>query len=91
MKRCLKMLVSLENWQSEWGLKIQKQAQKLAIEGMMQAVDENHLRIMVCGEGEKLDEFMDYLDDFFLKVDARISELEPFIKERDYRGIFRVI
>lgn len=91
MKRCLKMLVNVQTWQSDWGSKIQKEAQNFEIEGMMQAVDENELRIMICGESEKLDEFVDYLYDFFSSVEGQISELEPFIKERDYRGIFRVI
>lgn len=91
MKRCLKMLVNIDNWQSDWGSQIQKQAQKLEVEGMMQTVSQNELRIMICGQSEKLDEFVDYLYDFFATLQANISELEPFIKERDYRGTFRVI
>ena len=57
----------------------------------MQLVGDNQLRIVVCGKSEKLDDFIDYLYDFFLTINARVEELEPFIKERDYRGIFRII
>lgn len=91
MKRCLRMLVNVENWQSDWGLQIQKHAKKLEVEGLMQALDDHQLRIMICGESEKIDDFMDFLYDFFVTIEAQISDLEPFIKERDYRGIFRVI
>lgn len=91
MKRCLKMLVKIKNWQSDWSLQVQEHAKKLEIEGLMQILDEQQLRIMVCGESEKIDDFMDFLYDFFITINAQIGEVEPFIKERDYRGTFRVI
>ena len=91
MNRCLKMVIKADKWESRWSSDIQKQAKKLEIEGLMQALDDYQMRIMVCGKDEKLDDFIDYLYDFFISVDASIDELEPFIKERDYRGIFRVI
>jgi acylphosphatase len=91
MNRCLKMIVLANNWQEAWSNQIQKEAQKLEIEGVMQAFDDEQMRIMICGKNEKLDDFVDYLYDFFEKHELVVQELEPFIKERDYRGIFRVI
>ena len=91
MNRCLKMIITMDKWESSWNNDIQKQAKKFEIEGLMQLVGDNQLRIVVCGKSEKLDDFIDYLYDFFLTINARVEELEPFIKERDYRGIFRII
>lgn len=91
MNRCLKMVINIDKWETRWSDEIQKQAKKLEIEGVMQALDEHQMRIMICGKDAHLDEFIDYLYDFFIDRNVRIEELEPFIKERDYRGIFRVI
>jgi len=91
MKRCLKMIINTDQWDSDWGPQIQKQAKKLEIEGLMQAIDIHQMRVMICGEDHNLDDFVDYLYDFFSKIEADITDLEPFIKERDFRGIFRVI
>lgn len=91
MKRCLKMLIRIEQWDSRWSTDIQKQAQKYTIEGVMQILDSTQVRIMICAEDANLDDFIDYLYDFFIERKMQIEELEPFIKEKDYRGIFRVI
>lgn len=91
MKRCLKMLIKIDHWQNSWSSDIQNQAQKLQIEGVMQEVEDMQMRIMICGKNDQLDDFVDYLYDFFVDKKIEIQELEPFIKERDYRGIFRVI
>ncbi len=91
MKRCLKMLIKIDQWQTSWSTDIQKQAQKLQIEGVMQTVEDMQMRIMICGKNDQLDDFVDYLYDIFMDKKIEIQELEPFIKERDYRGIFRVI
>jgi len=91
MNRCLKMLINIEKWEDRWGAQIQAQAKKLDIEGVMQALDGHQMRIMICGKDANLDEFVDYLYDFFISINVRVEELEPFIKERDFRGIFRVL
>ena len=91
MNRCLKMVINIDKWDERWSAEIQKCAKKFEIEGVMQALDEHQMRIMICGKDANLDEFIDYLYDFFISINVRIQELEPFIKERDYRGIFRVL
>lgn len=91
MNRCLKMTVKMAKWDSDWSTEVQKKAKKLEIEGLMQISDDAQITIMACGKDAQLDDFIDYLYDFLLSVNAQIEELEPFIKERDFRGIFRVI
>ena len=91
MKRCLKMLINSNNWQTLWSDQIQLKAKELEIEGLMQATSDSQLRIMVCGQDAKLDDFMDYLYDFLPTINASLNDLEPFIKDREFRGIFRVI
>lgn len=91
MNRCLKMTVKMAKWEHAWSTEVQKHAQKLQIEGLMQIIDGAQINIMACGKDVNLDDFIDYLYDFLLSVNAQIEELEPFIKERDFRGIFRII
>ena len=91
MCRCLKILVNVENWQERLSQAVQKRAQKDSLEGQLQLVAHNQLKIVVCGREELVDEFIDYLYDLFVTIGADVEQLEPFIKERDYRGIFRVI
>jgi acylphosphatase len=85
------MVINIDKWDAHWSDEIQEKAKKLGIEGVMQALDQHQMRIMICGKDALLDEFIDYLYDFFTDINVHVQELEPFIKERDYRGIFRVI
>lgn len=91
MCRCLKILVRVNGWQDKLSVAIQKQAKEDEIEGQMQLVGDNQLKIVICGKDDTVDDFIDYLYDLFLSVGASVEQLEPFIKERDYRGIFRVL
>ncbi len=91
MKRCLKMLVKIGSWEEKWNQEVQKQSQKLKIEGTMQLVGTSEIRIIACGDSVNLDEFIDSLYELFAKKNGQIIEQDPFVQERDYRGIFRII
>lgn len=69
---------------------IQKNAKKLDLEGMVQ-MDNNNILIVVCGYKEAIDQFVDVLHKEIMKKAAENIEIEPFIKEKDYRGVFRII
>lgn len=70
---------------------IQLVARKYPVEGTAQfIVQEGRVSIIICGNKQDIDDFIDELHDEapceFVDV-----EIEPFLKEKDYRGVFRVI
>jgi acylphosphatase len=69
---------------------IQKNAKKLGIEGTVRLVDAKTVQMMVCGTKEQLDHFLDLIhkSDIPELTDLMI---EPFLKIKDYRGVFRII
>ena len=91
MSRCIRIVVKANKWKSSWDKNIQKQAEKFAVEGVLQSVGNDTFKIVACCKDDKLDDFVDYLYDLLDSIDAAVEELEPFIKKQDYRGVFRVI
>lgn len=91
MSRCLKVLIKINDWRPEFSHDIQRQAQKTKVEGQIQLINPQQLKLIVCGKNDQLDEFIDYIFDLFISSGVSIEALEPFLKERDYRGIFRII
>jgi acylphosphatase len=91
MSRCLKITVRATGWQSKWHDKIADSAKKLEIEGVLQTVDEETVKIIACGAEDHLDDFLDDLYELFADSQSYVEEMEPFVKDRDYRGIFRVL
>lgn len=69
---------------------IGKQAKKLGIEGTAQIIS-GQIHIVVCGTKEKIDQFLDVVHAGISKLSPTHVEIEPFLKTRDYRGVFRII
>lgn len=73
---------------------IQKKAKDLNLEGTVQTThhaEHSDLRIVVCGSKKSIDDFIDFLH---LEIADKVissAEIEPFIKDRDFRGVFRII
>ncbi len=70
---------------------VQKYARKLSLEGIALSSSEGSIRISVCGKKDSVDEFVDIMHKELAKRDVEEIEVEPFIKDKDYRGVFRVI
>jgi acylphosphatase len=71
---------------------IQKKALQLELEGMAQVVKPASIvRIVVFGLKDDVDDFIDFLHKNPGNVVPDSIEVEPFMKERDYRGIFRIV
>ncbi len=70
---------------------VQKLADKLSLEGVVQPVTDTKLRIVACGSKNGMDDFLDALHDKLADGAIDTIEIEPFLKDRDYRGVFRVI
>lgn len=71
---------------------VQSKAQQLELEGMAQLVKtEEVIRIFVFGVKEKVDAFVDCLHKDSEKFSLDSLEVEPSIKNKDYRGVFRIV
>ncbi len=87
MNKCLKITVTVNKIEGFLHAVVQQQARKCDLEGVVQPVGEAQIRIIVCGKKDKVDAFVDLLQ----KEAITDLEIEPFIKDKDYRGVFRVI
>jgi len=91
MKKCLK--ITLRSKMVGGGLRdaIQVAARKLDVEGTVQLVEPNELVIIACGSKNNIDDFLDILHEGFGSNVPEDVQVEPFLKEKDYRGIFRIL
>lgn len=72
---------------------VQRYAKKLQIEGIAQH-DQAHgrcIRVIACGARDDVDAFLDNLYKDAAESELESVEAEPFIKDRSYRGVFRII
>lgn len=70
---------------------VQDHARKLELEGTAQSQQPDIVKIIVVGTTEAIDSLLDVLHKESGKYAITHIEIEPFLKDRDYRGIFRVI
>ncbi len=72
---------------------VQKQARKLGLEGTAQLIEEKEgkVKIAICGKIEVLDDFIDAIYGGSKGFELHELEIEPFLKDKDYRQVFRVI
>ncbi len=92
MNKCLKITFSGAMPEGFLHNFIQKNAKKLNLEGTAQVVtSENKVRIVVCGDKDEVDQFIDLLHKGSGKVILEDIQIEPFLRDKDYRGVFRVI
>lgn len=91
MRKCLKIQVSGKVQGVAYRSTAQKNAQILGIEGTIQNAEDGSVMIFACGSSEKLDKFIDTL--YLGTTTSQISDLivEPFINEKNFRGVFRII
>lgn len=69
-----------------------KYAKKLSVEGTAQILStENKVRIIVCGSKERVDSFLDFIHKGIGTWSPQNLEIEPFLKDKEYRGVFRII
>ncbi len=90
MNKCIKILCNIDEKQKSISADIQKHAKQYEVEGNVQ-INSGQLIISACGNTENLDFFVDALHRLFAKTSIKIIEIEPFLKNRDYRGVFRIV
>lgn len=71
---------------------IQRHARELGLEGLAQSMPtEKSAMVLVCGPKEEVDKFVDLIHRGTKTVQLKDISVEPFLKVKDYRGVFRVI
>lgn len=91
MKQCLKIKIIGKVQDSDYLSFAQKHARVLGIEGTIQGSDEGSVVIHACGLSEKLDLFIDHLYKGTSSSTIEDLVVEPFINEKDFRSVFRII
>lgn len=92
MKKCVKITFSVDIPEGFLQSSVQKHARKCALEGTAQIItSEQNVRVVACGEKDSVDEFLDLLHKEFSRVKITDFEIEPFLRDKDYRGVFRII
>lgn len=91
MKQCIKIIITGLVQSSSYKEVIQKQAQKLHIEGTLQNHEGEDILIFACGQSDSLDELIDHIYKGTSDIKIRDVVIEPFINEKNFRGVFRVI
>jgi acylphosphatase len=91
MNKCLKITITIEPKDGALLSTIQKHARKYELEGIVQPLVPDKVKIVICGEKEQVDLFVDALHKEASKEPIKDIEIEPHVKDKDYRGVFRVI
>ena len=91
MKKCLKITFISSKTEGLLQDFIQKNARMLNLEGTVQFIEPNEISIIACGLKENIDTFLDVLHQGFGSQIPENIYVEPFLKEKDYRGTFRIL
>ncbi len=91
MKRCVKITITGTVQNDAYKNFAQKKAQDLNIEGTVQNAESGSIILYLCGLAESLDMFIDHLYEGTSGIDIKDLVVEPFINEKNFRGVFRII
>lgn len=91
MSQCLRITFTMDVPKNFLHTFIQKHARSLHLEGTVQLENGNNIKVIVCGKKESLDQFVDLLHKKGTQEEFGNMEFEPFISDKDFRGVFRVI
>ncbi len=91
MNKCLKITLTIEIKEGFLQNIIQQQARKNNLEGIVQPLGSDKVKIIVCGEKEQVDSFVDSIHREATGSAIKEIEIEPHVRDKDYRGVFRVI
>jgi acylphosphatase len=71
--------------------KIQKQARSCQLEGFIMASTPTTIKMIACGVSADLDLFLDKIDEVIATLGGQEVAIDPFLKDKDYRGVFRIM
>jgi hypothetical protein len=91
MKKCLKIVLSGSFSHDFLRETLVLFVRKFDVEGSAKMTDPHQIVVLVCGNKDIIDQFLDklHLAHHTWNLDSIV--IEPFLKDKDYRGIFRII
>ena len=89
MSLCLRIRFSIGSPDGFLRNFVQKNAKKFNLEGTAQFLEGSIVLVVVCGARDNVDLFVDAIHEKSDKYKIEGIELEPFLKNRDYRRAFR--
>ena len=91
MIQCLMITLTVGSLKGFLDRFVKNNASKLHLEGVAQLISDDHVRIIVCGKSRDIDDFVDVIYEKSSKFKLDDIQIESYFKERDYRGVFRVV
>jgi len=91
MKKCVKITFQVPLKKDFLQNVVQQNARLFGLEGVAQTQAPDAVKIIAFGEIDAIDNLVDVLHKEATTYSIHNIEIEPFLKDRDYRGIFRVI
>lgn len=92
MNKCVRIVFRIKGVALDACSFIQKEARKYSLEGMVQIEgDDGEGNLVACGHKQDVDDFVDILHKGTKGSSFEDIQIEPFLKDKDYRGVFRVI
>jgi len=92
MYKCVRIKVSYPHTEVQMVRQaLEQQARDLGIEGVMRRREDSSYDIIISGAKERVDTFIEAIAHYKDENKVSAFEVEAAVKERDYRGVFRVI
>lgn len=91
MEKCLKIMFNVEVDRMVIQQIIQRCSKDIVVEGVAQLFPEHPGKVIICGSVEDVDIFIDRMYEELAKSNVEEPVIEPFLKDRDYRGVFRIV
>ncbi len=91
MKKCIKIQFYTTKPQDFLKHVLPHGIKNFKVEGFAQALDVKTVQIFICAEQEELDKVLDLIYENIDRYTLENIEVEPFLKDRDFRGVFRVV
>lgn len=91
MKVCVKITFFIGSEKDFLRLYVLRSAKKNEVEGVAQTIENNRIMMIACGKKRDVDSFVDEIHEVSSKYKLDDISLEPYLKTKDYRGIFRVL
>ena len=89
--KCIKISIVTKSDEKFLSNFVKKKAENFDLEGIAKKMGKSQYDILVCGDDEDLDLFLDELYRGSKDFKPDFLEVESFLKDRDFRGVFRVI
>lgn len=91
MNQCMRITFIAEGGKESLHSFVRRQAKEFSLEGVVQPFTDDKVRVIVCGPRDNVEDFIDTLYSGANEKMLDNLRVEPIMKDRDYRGVFRVI